>query len=404
MTKQECEYMIYDELNKFTSDPRESTHSYDMRFAKLINDINMIPMSMIPMQINTKQSHGYAGNAGNNQASGTWVINAVQNIGANQPMDKMLLAQAQEARVVLDEEKQDFLADNCDDEATTNVIFMANFSHIGSLNDDMIAPRYDSDTLSEVRHYDTYHDFDVLNSNIQELGYMEISWEQSDIKSAFKADVIPFFENLKETFKLFEKGFITEVKEMKDIFEQIEDEVDKCSVVIPKVVEKNNLSKEVTSHLTTKKIIEKCTKVLAPSLLKIETESINAYFKNNKDVHRDYFKVTKERVATLQELLEEARALNPLDERIGKVSSTNASGSKPKSNTKNDRIPQPSSRSMKNKVEAHHRKFKPSANKNNHVSDCNANVNNVALLKNSDTICLSCNECLFSTNYDACVV
>ncbi|GKB15276.1 retrovirus-related pol polyprotein from transposon TNT 1-94 [Tanacetum coccineum] len=87
-----------------------------------------------------------------------------------------------------------------------------------------------------------------------------------------------------------------------------------------------------------------------------------------------------------------------------RVSSTNSSGSKPKSNTKNDRIPQPSSRSIKNKVEAHHRKFKSSANKNNHVSDCNANVKNVALSKNSDTIYLSCNECLFSGNHDACVV
>ncbi|GJX65954.1 hypothetical protein Tco_0300297 [Tanacetum coccineum] len=149
-------------------------------------------------------------------------------------------------------------------------------------------------------------------------------------------------------------------------------------------------------------------------------------------MHRDYLRVTKEYVATLQELLEQARALKPLDEHIGyaskfaariqelvvyvsascpfiqsgneKVSSTNASGSKPRSNTKNDRIPQPSSRSMKNKVEAHHRKFKSSANKNNHVSDCNANVKNVALSKNSDTICLSCNECLFSANHDACVV
>ncbi|GJX64363.1 hypothetical protein Tco_0298706 [Tanacetum coccineum] len=52
----------------------------------------------------------------------------------------------------------------------------------------------------------------------------------------------------------------------------------------------------------------------------------------------------------------------------GRVSSTNASGSKRRSNTKNDKIPQPSSRSKKNKVEAHHRKFKSSANKNNHVS------------------------------------
>ncbi|GJS63661.1 hypothetical protein Tco_0678225 [Tanacetum coccineum] len=55
-------------------------------------------------------------------------------------------------------------------------------------------------------------------------------------------------------------------------------------------------------------------------------------------------------------------------------------------------------------TKAYRRKFKSSANKNNHVSDCNANVKNVALSKNSDTICLSCNECLFSTNHDACVV
>ncbi|GJW08579.1 putative reverse transcriptase domain-containing protein [Tanacetum coccineum] len=87
--------------------------------------------------------------------------------------------------------------------------------------------------------------------------------------------------------------------------------------VIPKVVGKNDLSKSVTSHLTTNKIIEKCTIVLAPGFLKTESEPINAYFKNNKAVHKDYLKVTKEHVATLQELLEEARALKPLDKHIG---------------------------------------------------------------------------------------
>ncbi|GJV76698.1 hypothetical protein Tco_1508282 [Tanacetum coccineum] len=39
------------------------------------------------------------------------------------------------------------------------------------------------------------------------------------------------------------------------------------SNVIPKVVKKNDLIKSVTSHLTTNKIIEKCTKVLGPSVL-----------------------------------------------------------------------------------------------------------------------------------------
>ncbi|GJZ25902.1 hypothetical protein Tco_0570155 [Tanacetum coccineum] len=129
---------------------------------------------------------------------------------------------------------------------------------------------------------------------------------------------------------LMRLGFIPEVKEMKDIFEQMEYEVDQTklysvtpfpkSKVIPKVVEKNDLSKSVPSHLTTNKIIEKCTKVLAPSLLKIKTKPINTYFKNNRTVHHDYQKVTKEHVARLQELLEEARAFKPLDEHIGQAS------------------------------------------------------------------------------------
>ncbi|GJV90929.1 retrovirus-related pol polyprotein from transposon TNT 1-94 [Tanacetum coccineum] len=282
------------------------------------------------------------------------------------------------------------------------------------------------------------------------------SWEQSEIKGAFKAYVIPFFENLKETFKLFEKRFIIEVKEMKDIFEHMEDEVSSLvnererikleykklydsikqtqaktklqtdslqqklndqisennklraqlkgmffespmnhngisvntklskpstsgtklysvtpfpkSKVIPKVVKKSDLSKSVTSHLTTKKITEKCTKVLA--LVKQNTPKTD----------------------------------NTMLSSLRRVSSTNASGSKPKSNIKNDRIPQRSSRSMKNKVEAHHRKFKSSANKINHVLERNSNVKNITLSKNSDTICLSCNECLFSANHDACVI
>ncbi|GJZ60213.1 hypothetical protein Tco_0616029 [Tanacetum coccineum] len=505
-------------------------------------------------KVQGRQSQGYAGIDGNIQASGERVINPVGNTGANQPRDKMLLAQAQEAGLADHVDAYDL---DYDDEATTNAILMANLSLVGSLNDDTVAPHYDSDTLSEscdelkgnsdvisytdymitirddvdnyvpspiqkndmmlsvieqmksqVENYNKHEIFSLssMNASREELRCLhEIGiWEQSNTKGALKADVIPFSENLKETFKLFEKGFIVEVKEMKDIFEQMEDEVDQCYVakksfeikkkqllinndrlleeniasdimciylrsliivertklysvtlipnskVIPKVVEKNDLSKSITSHLTSKKIIENCTKVLAS--------------------------------ATLQELLEQARALKPLDKYIGyaskfamriqellvyvsascpftqsgnekwapatshkrnnkpyvdasrtkqiiktitkehavkqntrktdntmfpstgRVRSTNASGSKPRSNKKNDKIPQSSRRSMKNKVETNHRKFKSSANKNNHVSDCNANVKNVALSKNSNTICLTCNECLFSANHDACVV
>ncbi|GJW37666.1 hypothetical protein Tco_0060586 [Tanacetum coccineum] len=54
MTKQERESMLYDEFDKFTSELGESIYSYYQRYAKLINDMKMIPMSMSNMQINTK--------------------------------------------------------------------------------------------------------------------------------------------------------------------------------------------------------------------------------------------------------------------------------------------------------------------------------------------------------------
>ncbi|GJW36674.1 hypothetical protein Tco_0059594 [Tanacetum coccineum] len=429
ITKQEHESMLYDEFDKFTSEPGESIHSYYLRFAKLINDMNMISLTMTPMQINTKfvnhlqpewssyaptvvqqpptfqpdiglaiptflptddpiaslnksmiflssvyhskfspmnnqlrtlsnlrtqatiqngqvtiqnvqgrQSQGYAGNAGNIQASGARVINAVGNTGAK---------------------------GNCN--------LHGKFSPVGSFNDDTVAPRYDSDTLSEsydelkdnsdvisyidymliirddadnyvppliqkndmmlsvieqmksqVENYnkvnqeskseiesltsehERYKDrvrvlgyavkdghfeqevyrnhelYTVINErnrkvkdfekqvfsqetqtkdlnnhiaflkknfetlkqessikyekNISEIVDLEKvkkeleNIEQLDIKGAFNEDVIPFSENLKETFKFFEKGFIIEVKEMKYIFKQMEDEVDQCSM------------------------------------------------------------------------------------------------------------------------------------------------------------------------------
>ncbi|GJQ96217.1 hypothetical protein Tco_0007356 [Tanacetum coccineum] len=191
------------------------------------------------------------------------------------------------------------------------------------------------------------------------------------------------------------------------------------SKVIPKVVEKNDLTKSVTSHLTTNKIIEKCTKVLALGhaskfaeriqelLVYVSascpfTQSRNekwapatSHRKNNKP----YVDASKTK-QTIETIIKEhavkqntSKTDNTMLPSTGRVSSTNASGSKPRSNAKNDRILQPLSRSMKNKVEAHHRKFKSSANKNNHVSDYNVNVKNVALSKNSDTICLSCILC-----------
>ncbi|GKB42581.1 hypothetical protein Tco_0887523 [Tanacetum coccineum] len=91
--------------------------------------------------------------------------------------EKMLLAHAQEAVVVLHEDQQDFLADrleemeDCDDlqlHTTSNI----NAYHVDAYDSDC-DDEANANILSEVPHYDTYHETDVLNSDVQETKYSE---------------------------------------------------------------------------------------------------------------------------------------------------------------------------------------------------------------------------------------
>ncbi|GKE59060.1 hypothetical protein Tco_1498245, partial [Tanacetum coccineum] len=118
------------------------------------------------------------------------------------------------------------------------------------------------------------------------------SWEQSDTKGAFKADVIPFSKNLKETFKLFEKGFITEVKEMKDIFEQMEDEVDQCSVTKKsfeiekkqllinndRLLEENITSDIMCTYLRSLNEVDNCGKCKSLNIVLLDLQESNKSF------------------------------------------------------------------------------------------------------------------------------
>ncbi|GJV45156.1 integrase, catalytic region, zinc finger, CCHC-type containing protein [Tanacetum coccineum] len=275
MTKQERESMLYDEFDKFTYELGESIHSY-------LSGVG-------------RQSQGYAGNARKNQVSRARVVNPIGNAGANQKRviicyncngeghiakkctakkkvkdsewfkDKMLLAPAQEIGVVLNEEQQDFLADSleetddckdlqlqaivnfkadhvdaydsdCDDEATTNVIFMANLSPVGSINDDTVEPCYDSDILFEVPYYDTYHDYDMLNSNIQELIYIEniVSNNESYNELTSNSNVISYTDYMLTIGNDADNYVPSPVQKndmMLSVIEQIKSQVEKYNMV-----------------------------------------------------------------------------------------------------------------------------------------------------------------------------
>ncbi|GJY55827.1 hypothetical protein Tco_0454942 [Tanacetum coccineum] len=137
---------------------------------------------------------------------------------------------------------------------------------------------------------------------------------------------------------------------------------------ISKVVEINYLSKIITSHLHTNTIIKKCTKVLAPGLLKIEELLEQTRALKPLDENLDYACKVVQRI---QELLVYVSASCPFIvsenekwapatshkknnklyvDTLGRVSYTNSSRSQPRINTKNDRIQRPSSKSEKNTI------------------------------------------------------
>ncbi|GJT75696.1 hypothetical protein Tco_1042421 [Tanacetum coccineum] len=54
LSRQEREFNLYDEFDKFSYVKGETLYQYYLRFAQLINDINIIQMTMQPVQVNTK--------------------------------------------------------------------------------------------------------------------------------------------------------------------------------------------------------------------------------------------------------------------------------------------------------------------------------------------------------------
>nr|GEU76096.1 integrase, catalytic region, zinc finger, CCHC-type, peptidase aspartic, catalytic [Tanacetum cinerariifolium] len=250
-TKEDWESQLYDDFEHFRQNKGETIHNYYVRFAKLINDMRNIKMIMPRMQLNSNllitcclnrdlQNRGQGNNARGTSAAGNkgaqnrvgdvnlgqasqikcYNCNGISQISRNctQPKrpenseyfkDKMLLIQAQENGVVLDEEQllfitggqdnvidedvdepsvQDltlnvdnvFHADECDafdcdvDEApTAQTLIMANLSSAYPVYGDADLS-YDSDILSEVHDHDNYqdavcelHEVHEMHNNVQ---------------------------------------------------------------------------------------------------------------------------------------------------------------------------------------------------------------------------------------------
>ncbi|GKC78605.1 retrovirus-related pol polyprotein from transposon TNT 1-94, partial [Tanacetum coccineum] len=149
-----------------------------------------------------------------------------------------------------------------------------------------------------------------------------------------------------------------------------------------------------------------------PGMYAIDVKPILHPRKNNKSAHLNYINHLKEIVETVRDIVEEdtfrALAQKVSLKEITRLplplvnTSTEASGSKPRSNTKKNRI-LPAKCENKKKVEDHPRTNKSVWTKVNQVV-YSISSKRVVINSNSESLCKTCNKCLNSANHEMCVV
>nr|GEV76169.1 hypothetical protein [Tanacetum cinerariifolium] len=206
--------------------------------------------------------------------------------------------------------------------------------------------------------------------------------------------------------------------------------------------------KETLSKLKGKTVVTEAVslKPIDPELLKIEVAPLALKLRKNRSAQTNYIRHTQEEAATLREIVESERLINPLNtsldyackytKRIQELliilkqtcpcmtdlgtklvavtpknqnkqirfteQITNLGKTTVKTTPSTNRTPR---KAKKNKLENHLRTVRPSLNKKNVVdTKATSSVTNSMLNVNSDLKCASCNGGLFFDNHDACVV
>ncbi|GKE23164.1 integrase, catalytic region, zinc finger, CCHC-type containing protein [Tanacetum coccineum] len=226
--------------------------------------------------------------------------------------------------------------------------------------------------------------------------------------------------------------------ENEDLKAQIQDKV----FVITSL--KNDLQKLKGKEIVENVVHIPSTNTIAPGMFKLDIEPLPPRLLQIRKVHIDYLRNTQEQANILWEIVEQAKAKQPLDgeldlsckyttrihkllvyvqdtcpnaiipntrkvvvtpmnnvKKVSEVSTSNC-GSKPPGNKKNDKISQTPSRNKKNKVEAQPRKV----NKMNRVVKpvCDVHVKQSLSNANSDILFATCNKSMFDGVQDKCLL
>nr|GEU53493.1 putative reverse transcriptase domain-containing protein [Tanacetum cinerariifolium] len=233
-------------------------------------------------------------------------------------------------------------------------MFMANLSSANPVYNE-VGPSYDSNILSEDGpDFDSVLEIKKLKASIQgkdnairklrtQIPQLEETRSEADRTLDFKALDFQITQLTKKVSVLQEQNNIFKVEnaKVKQHYKELYNSIKITHFVTPKV--------------------------LAPAMYVIDVEPIPPRCRNNSEVHLNYLKHLKKSVVTIHEIVEEARVERPLDSSLASACiCTDASGSKPRSNAKKNRISSATSVNRKT-VEDHPRTNKANLQQPNRV-------------------------------------
>ncbi|GJU26320.1 hypothetical protein Tco_1164941 [Tanacetum coccineum] len=241
-------------------------------------------------------------------------------------------------------------------------------------------------------------------------------------------EIPEFFENNDLKAHLQDKD--STIRKLKDIIKSMREEskeenvkYDYCEIETKNVELENSVAKLLSENerlLKGKEIIDIDAQIpsantIVLGMFKLDLEPLAPRLLQNREAHIDYLKYTQEQADILREIVEQAKATQPLYKELDFAysntpvlsstrlkCSTSKCGSKPTSNKRNDRISQTPCRNMKNKVAAQPRKV----NKKNHVIEPihDVDVKHSLLKANSEPSCATCKISMFDGVHDMCLL
>nr|GFA00184.1 Gag-Pol polyprotein [Tanacetum cinerariifolium] len=199
-------------------------------------------------------------------------------------------------------------------------------------------------SLKKLKFHLTSFDM-VVKERTTATAITEGTWGFEHTKACFRDEIIPFVKALKELFSSFDQFLIDELTEVQNVFNQMEQAVEQHCVEknkfqdkmkdvlkenerlleptintdIVNIVVNANVNyaslKDTLSKLKGKAVVNEVATLhpIDPELLKIDVAPLAPKLRNNRTAHNDYLKHTQEETATLREIVENERLLNPLN-------------------------------------------------------------------------------------------